>query len=208
MKIIISSIGRAGSTLICDLIAASLETESIFVTRFRNIGRSHAVVVKTHDHFLFEPDYEYRAVFLADRIENIIASLYPKNKHFLSLHLRHLRVRLFSRIVFKILMKLDHVCGKGYFRRRAFAYMIKDDKFGFKRNITSWKKARHARFVDYNRLCSHKSEVLQTISGFVGFSVKDFEVKTRTTTPDALPGSLRNLIDTHYAHFEQMYNDS
>jgi len=198
MKIIVPSVGRAGSTLMCDLIGTSMGKEPTAIDDFEKIGQSPDSVIKTHDYFRFEPSYEYRAIYMIDQIENVIASLYHKNKHFLCMHLAHLKIAFGDWLIFKILLKLDHFMGKGSLRKLAFSHLIEGDKFKFKRNIESWKNSKNVMFVYYDELCQNKEKVLQDISAFLGFSLNDFELRQRTTHVESLPEDIRRLIQTHY----------
>jgi hypothetical protein len=139
-----------------------------------------------------------------DDIEDIIASLYEKNKHFLHVHFRHLKIPFIYWLICFLLLQIEKAWGKRIFREKIFAFLIKGDKFKFKRNVQTWKKSKHVLFIDYKDLHKDKAGTLQRISDFVGCKIDDFELRPRSTSTDAVPQSLKDLIKIHYADFPSL----
>jgi len=201
MTFIIASIGRSGSTLVWDLIGQSTGRPQIFLKDFDQFALHQGKVIKTHDRFLSEPEFEYRAIFLHDEIVNVIASLFHRHltdKNFqMNVHLVNLNIRYLHRQVFRYITQ----GGRHFHHLRAtlaFGYLIIGDKFLFKQNSASWQGARQCLTVHYHDLISQKERTLQAMSAHLGVPLKDFPVRARESQTQRLPWIIRMLVQFNY----------
>ncbi len=203
MKYLVPSIGRCGSSLMWELLITATGCPPDQINDLKKIKHAPAQVIKTHDHYRATLDYNYRAVFMSGDIRSVIASLYAKNPHFICIHLKHIQVALPHRIVFGQLIRLAKIFRNDFFRERAFCYLVKNDKFLFKKNIESWKKSKNTIFINYNDLCQNQEKALRKISDHIGCSIDSFEVKQRTSNLSILPKSVLHLIESNYPQYSR-----
>jgi hypothetical protein len=194
-KILIPSLGRCGSTLVSDSIAAALHTKVHFVPDYRIAPKKW--VLKTHVPYRGAPDYDYCAVFLWGNVGDIIASLYQMRTSWgsdkidgLRLHLKHLDVWTERADYFFMRLERDY--------DDAFAYLIAGDKLNFCFNYLSWGAAPNTRAIKYEHLCAYPTETFDEISDFIGTHVPPPEIKPRQSSIAQLPKRLQNLIRENY----------
>lgn len=189
MRVIIPSIGRCGSTLICNLIAEARECASGFTDDIHNPPRTG--VIKTHVHFDREPVYAYRAVFVWGNVGDIIASLALRTDN--TSHLQHLQVDPAHIARYQELDQHD--------RMAALEYLVEDDKFRFIENVESWTGATHVILVQYETLCAYPVSEAQRIADFVGVSLSVPSIIKRLGDATQLPFSLQRAIINNYPDY-------
>lgn len=208
MEYIIASMGRCCSGLMTRLIQEATGWKVLYARSYIGIARGsncHYVcllnhcdssVKKTHAHFLKEPNFDYRAIYMYRDIGDIVASLYRLGPGWLEEHLVNLEVNK------------DHI--NTYFRivnfkmpgryRNFFAmlYLIIGDKFRFKDSMASWRHAKNVLFLRYEDLCKNKEKCLKEISNHLGIVLPDFEIKKAASSKKQLPLLLQAVIKLVY----------
>jgi len=189
MKYIIASIGRCGSTLITDLIAQAAQKKIMYANTINEHDNS---IIKTHAHFTEEPNFGYKAIFIYGNITNTIASMY-KNRVNLKKHLLHLEI------------KEEHIIKfwkfYNYSKLIAFLYLVKNDKFRFKKNYLSWKKSKNTFFIKYEEYCKNQSKVMEKMSKFLNLKLKNIKIKKRKSSFIKISPVLWILIKMEYKNF-------
>ena len=195
-KILIPSMGRCGSTLVADSIAAALNTKVHFVPDYHNAP--DVKVLKTHAPYTGEPPYDYRAVYVWGNVGDIIHSLYEGRTSWggdprigMQKHLQHLGIGLCEIGFFFELLRED--------KDKAFEYLIEEDHLRFGANCESWEyDLPKVLFVRYNEMCQYPIETFDAISDFIGTHILPPEIKPRQSSMSKLPQHLQQLIRETY----------
>lgn len=193
MEYIVPSIGRSGSTLVTRLICeATGRTEGYTQDLFQQHLVDDGTVKKTHAHFVAELPYEYRAVYTWGDVGDVLSSMFSGRVN-LPVHLEHLEVDVENQIAFWEMLDRD--------ADEAFAFLVEGDRLRLWENIRSWALSERVLFVEYERLCSDKNEVLAAMREHTGLALPDFDVKPRVTGRAQLSPEVRALVDDVYAGF-------
>ena len=195
-KILIPSMGRCGSTLVADSIAAVLNTKVHFVPNYHNAP--DVKVLKTHAPYSGEPPYDYRAVYLWGNIGDIIHSLYEGRISWggdprigMQKHLQHLGIGLCEIGFFFELLRED--------KDKAFEYLIEQDRLRLKTNCESWEyDLPRVLFIQYESLCLSPEVYFGLISAHIDIRVPPPEIKPRQSSMSKLPEHLQQLIRETY----------
>lgn len=189
-EFIVSSIWRSGSTLVSNLISKWSKRPIRFLRKLSEYSKINKdiYVIKTHCILNDKPKFNYKAIFLYSDIESSIASIYNIDK--INPHLKNLWVNFLNRIIFNII-KINN-------KEEAYIFLIKWDKFNFKRNINSWKNDKNTLFIKFEDLLKNKENKIKEISNFLWVNIPDFEVKKRETSSKNLPKELLDEIKKEY----------
>ena len=200
MEYIIASTGRCGSTAIARLIYEVVGKKGMpIATRYEDLDIDTGGVKKTHLHFKREPKCDYKALYVYGDIGDVIDSLYHNMEiGFIKFHLTNMEVNQ-KHLAF--MLKILNLPIPRARRFLAFSYMVIGDKFRFKENIESWRKAKNVLFVKYEELCNDKRKVLKDISDYIGLEINSFEVKNRRASIKKLPFLLRFMIKHTYKEY-------
>lgn len=197
MEYIIASTGRCGSTAVARLIYEVVGKKGMPIARvYEDLDKDTGGVKKTHLHFKREPKCDYKALYVYGDIGDVIDSLYHRmGVGFIRFHLTNLEVHQ-KHLAF--MLKILSLPIPRARRFLAFSYMVTGDKFRFKENIESWKKAKNILFVKYEELCENKKKVLQEISDYLGFEIGDLDIIIRNASMKKLPFPVRFMIKHTY----------
>jgi hypothetical protein len=190
MHFIVPSIGRCASTLIANLIMQAIGKPVCYVWDIKT--EYGPFVSKTHQHFLGEPAYPYRAVYVWGHIGDIIASMYHWDitRNFES-HFAHLEVEPEHRSYFFEMIRRG-------LREDGWLYLVDDDKLRFKNNLASWEQARHVLFIRYEDLCADAPTTMAHINHFTGLTLDVPRIVPRKGRFGHLSGGLQQAIQHEY----------
>ena len=190
-EIIVSGIGRCGTTLVSNLIGKATKRRVRYIA---DIRKSKGIIKKTHSHYhskYSDVMKTHKTIYMSGNIGDSIASLYRIGSIIFALaHAIHLQVKLKHLLTFCFL----HVKNKD----SAYLYLIEQDKFRLKENISTWKKRSNTLYINYEELCTKKEQTLKEISNFLEVDLPDFEVRQRKSSINNLPESMQDAIKSEY----------
>lgn len=189
MNIIVASIGASGSRFVRDAIASATGMQAVnddhpgdFDGKVRHTHRAYDDICDTFGD-------EWRAVYIYGDFANAINAFYEmRNANLVGFRLMGIDADTVD--YFAELRRADPI--------RAWLYMIKNDRLGWRRNLRSWRDAPRTIVMTYEQMCDDPERCAAALSEWIDCQVVLPEIRPRKSDWRRMPTAIKTQIRTEY----------